>query len=244
MDFSQLAMETIALSESMGKADYKGENFSFKQHSSHFEELDETSTGILYRIEEGLNTFCVRGISSSSLGESLECLENGDDQIISKLKIDSLDKLNGLNFFSTDESRLSDIIIKQVVNWWMNYNDSEFLIFFSSNMVERDKNFINLGPIGDAATAVLKLKPSTEFLEVVFPVRELSYSDKFLRVSCVEDNNLLFKAFIEMFISGNSSNELTDALLDIRGYEIVEYLRTLSVTRSFWLDIVSQLSKF
>ncbi len=235
-----------------------------------FEKFPE-ATGILYKIDNGINTFCVRGFSSANLKQSaLELvLANCPKRSILKLQTDEglEESLEKVHFFQTKNLELADAIKEQVINrrfphledslcnisdpgfsWWMNVNPNshacggKFEIFFRSHGINRAEKYIQLGPIGDASMAALRMNQACTLLRSSFPVSEFSCDDKSFSLASTKADHSGFISFKNIFLEGSNQTVEENFPDNNMGRTLFYYFHELAVVRKFWIEVKSKLS--
>lgn len=242
------------------------ENYIVAEELNYFEKFPEAA-GILYKIDNGISTFCVRGFSSSNLRQSVEelVLANCSKRPILKLQID--EGLAEVQFFQTKNLELADAIKEQVINrrfphledslcnisdpgfsWWMNLNPSDndgggkFEIFFRSHGINRAEKYIQLGPIGDGAMAALRMNQARTLLRSSFPIREFSCDDKSFSLASTKPDHSGFLSFKNIFLEGSNHTVEENFPDNSMGRTLFYYFHELAVVRKFWIEVKSKLS--
>lgn len=232
-------------------------------------ELSEESTqdlagpGIIYKLERGISTFCLRGLATSDMDYELDALERGDRNLLKKLRLTQEDSLDDLGFFPTYDEAFAETIIDQLINrrfprqeaivcnlsdpgfsWWLSCENLSFEVYFQSHGIERDENLIQLGPLGDPYIAYQFFKKSFSFFKSKFSINEFSATEKGFSVSCSQNSEVHFQQLVQLFIDGNfpwddsafNKGTSPDKALLLYFYE-------LSLLRRFWVDIQSRLNQ-
>jgi hypothetical protein len=224
-----------------------------------------TSPGIVYKIDEGGGTFCVRGFSSENLKKSFEELSDQTDskRIILKMPPDSSNE--GIYFFETKSFELAESIREQIINrrfpkledsvcnisdpgfsWWMDVSlsstEGRFEIFFKSHAVNRAERCIQLGPIGDFAIANLRLNQARSLIKSSFPLTEFICTDRSLIVASSKPDHLSFISFKNIFLLGENHTVIDNFPDNTLGRTLYFYFHEVAVIRKFWIEVMSRLS--
>lgn len=275
-DLNSLAHETLELTKNLrGQHSFDGENdedaFDFTFHENFSEEIEEEvevappidevpeSCGVLYYLEKGISTFCVRGIVSDDLSWDQEALKRNDPQLIKGLRLKEDWSMEDIGFFPTQNMELAETVCDQMVNrrfprneavlcnlsdpgfsWWMQINNSSLDIFFQSHGIERDSSLIQLGPLGDPLISFKRFSRSQGILKNLFSINEFSSTEKAFSLSTSKPNEF-FEMFQRVFTEG--AFEFEDILQELIGEEQVFFLflREIASLRAFWLAIESRL---
>lgn len=230
-------------------------------------ELPE-SPGVIYKIDNALGTFCVRGYSTQNIKRSFEELSSSDSTKRIILKLESKSNLDDIEFFSTKSFELAEAIREQVINrrfphqedslcnlsdpgfsWWMNVNDftnnsaeqGRFEIFFRSHGINRAEKYIQLGPIGDGSIAALRMNQARTLLRSSFPISEFSCDDKSFTVASLKPDHLSFISFKNIFLKGENHTELENFPDNGIGRTLFYYFHELAIVRKFWIEVKSKL---
>jgi hypothetical protein len=216
--------------------------------------------GILFRVDKGISTFCLRGLVSEDLHWDLEAIERQDVDVMRSLKIDDEEQISEIRYFMTEDYPMAETVSDQLINrrfprqeamlcnisdpgfsWWMKIDGQSFNIYFQSHGIERDDSLIQLGPLGDPMIAYRRLGRALSSLRQIFPVSEYSATDKFFEVSCTQENNPGFEAFSRLFTHGEFVFE--EVLDDLSGEDLTLflYLREIAAIRRLWLRVQKEL---
>ncbi len=246
-----MANETIMLSEELGI-----ESTNPQELDDVVEEQCDEASGLFFRVETGSNTFCIRGVPTQSLDDGVTKIHDGDREILKRLKVDSNEALNSLKFFETDSFGDAEKVVRQIANrrfpydeellcnlsdpgpyWWMDLAGESCNVYFTTNRIDRGRDLINLGPIGDPRIASLKFRESAKIIGELFLVDEFSCSEKFLTIKSLKNRSERFSSFVDIFRTGEFESSLRDQILELGGYDICEYLHGLALARKFWIEI-------
>ncbi len=283
IDLNILAQETLELSENIrrefsndggeGQKDlfslHQFDAFDFSKNIEEEiqEEIQEEAKkeelvgpGLIYRIDKGISTFCIRGYVTEDLEWDCENLENESPEIIKALKIKEEADLDSVRFFSTTDIAMAETLFDHMINmrfprqeailcnlsdpgfsWWMDKDSLNLKIYFQSHGIERDDSLIQLGPLGDHLIAFRRLSRAHGLLRNYFPVNEYSATDKSFMISTTSDKQENFAAFQNIFISGEFV--FHEILKDLKGEEqtLFLYLRELAALRRFWINISQEI---
>lgn len=223
--------------------------------------------GILYKIDNGMSTFCVRGFSCLNIREAAKDLVKSDSSKRPILKIQSDEGLEHIHYFQTKNLELADAIKEQVINrrfphledslcnisdpgfsWWMNINPADadgggkFEIFFRSHGINRAEKYIQLGPIGDGAIAALRMNQARTLLRSSFPISEFSCDDKSFSLASTKPDHSGFLSFKNIFLEGINQTVEENFPDNSMGRTLFYYFHELAVVRKFWIEVKSKLS--
>jgi hypothetical protein len=220
------------------------------------------SPGIIYKIDNGSSTFCVRGFSSSNIRLSFEELTERDSVKRIVLKLGTEDSNSQVQFFVTKSFELAEAVRDQIINrrfphqedalcnlsdpgfsWWMNTDlPYGFEIFFRSHGINRAEKYIQLGPIGDGGVAALRMNQARSLLRSSFPISEFSCDDKSFTVASLKPEHLSFISFKNIFLEGINNTELENFPDNSVGRTLYYYFQELAVVRKFWIEVKTKLS--
>jgi hypothetical protein len=221
------------------------------------EERSLSGPGVVYKLEKGISTFCLRGMATSDMEWEADAIERKDPQILKKLRIDPSDTNEAIGFFPTYDLAFAETVVDQLINrrfpkqeaivcnlsdpgfsWWLSCDDSSIEVYFQSHGIERDENLIQLGPLGDPFIAYQFFKKSFSFFKSQFSIHEFSATEKGLRISCGMNSIDTFQKLVKLFIEGIYPWEESF----FQGHNnpdksLLLYFYELSVLRSFWIDV-------
>ncbi len=216
------------------------------------------SPGVIFRIDSGKNTFCVRGFSTDNIKFQLDALEFESNKLM-LLKANSIS--DKIYFFETKTYEVAEMIKDQIINrrfplqedsvcnisdpgysWWMDISPGRFEIFFKSHAVNREEKFLKLGPIGDAKIAMIRLNQAHALLRSAFPLSEYSCSEKSFAVSCSKPDHSSFIAFQNIFSRGENNSLPENFPENTIGKTLYCYFLEIATLRKFWIDVESKLS--
>jgi hypothetical protein len=221
--------------------------------------LPETP-GIIYKIDSGSSTFCVRGFSTTNIREAFKEISDTSNSKRIILKIDRESNVEEVNFFATKSFELAEAVREQIVNrrfphqedavcnisdpgysWWMNVENSGFEIFFRSHGINRADKYIQLGPIGDGGVAALRMNQARTLLRSSFPISEFSCDDKSFTVASTKPEHLSFISFKNIFLEGINHTELENFPDNSVGRTLYYYFHELAIVRKFWIEVKTKL---
>lgn len=224
--------------------------------------------GIIYKIDNGLSTFCVRGYSSANIREAMQELSSLDSTKRPILKLSKDDQVSSVMFFETKSFELAEAVREQIINrrfphqedalcnisdpgfsWWMDVRESsdeglkngKFEIFFKSHGINRAEKYIQLGPIGDGGVAALRMNQARTLLRSSFPISEFSCDDKSFTVASQKPDHLSFISFKNIFLEGINSTELENFPDNSIGRTLFYYFHELAIVRKFWIEVKTKL---
>lgn len=229
--------------------------------------LPETP-GIIYKIDNALSTFCVRGYSAQNIREAFQELAHKDSSKRIVLKLDQDNGLDSVQFFETKSFELAESVREQIINrrfphqedslcnlsdpgfsWWMNVEQAQvpgsdqgrFEIFFRSHGINRAEKYIQLGPIGDGSIAALRMNQARTLLRSSFPISEFSCDDKSFTVASSKPDHLSFISFKNIFLEGVNLTSLENFPDNSVGRTLYYYFHELAVVRKFWIEVKTKL---
>jgi hypothetical protein len=224
--------------------------------------LPETP-GVIYKIDNGSSTFCVRGYTASNIREAFNELTNHESVKRIVLKLDKSTGLDSVEFFETKSFELAEAVREQIINrrfphqedalcnlsdpgfsWWMNIEQESherFEIFFRSHGINRADKYIQLGPIGDGSVAALRMNQARTLLRSSFPISEFSCDDKSFTVASSKPDHLSFISFKNIFLEGVNLTELENFPDNGVGRTLYYYFHELAIVRKFWIEVKTKL---
>jgi len=219
--------------------------------------------GIIYKIDNGSSTFCVRGYSTSNIREAFKELTNLESAKRIILKLDPVSSCDSVEFFETKSLELAEAVREQIINrrfphqedslcnlsdpgfsWWMDIDQScsdRFEIFFKSHGINRADDYIQLGPIGDGSVAALRMNQARTLLRSSFPISEFSCDDKSFTVASSKPDHLSFISFKNIFLEGVNHTELENFPDNGVGRTLYYYFHELAIVRKFWIEVKAKL---
>lgn len=219
------------------------------------------STGLIFKIDQNDSTFCVRGLKTLNINETIHDLMCEDEKLLKRLKIRDREELSNVHYFETNSIEEAEVISEYIVNrrfpineemvcnlsdpgfsWWYESTDSGFKVFFKAQSVERDQEFIRLGPIGDRLIASSKLASCEGLLRKYFSISEYSSTDKSFEIQSVNANDENFLKFRNIFENGKFDLEFDTTDLSLEHQRLTLFLEELAAVRGFWISIEELLS--
>lgn len=224
--------------------------------------------GIIYRIDSGSSTFCVRGYTALNIKEAFSELNHSHSTKRPILKLGHEDDTSAIMFFETKTFELAEAVREQIINrrfphqedavcnisdpgfsWWMDVSGSEdnslkhgrFEIFFRSHGINRADKYIQLGPIGDGGVAALRMNQARTLLRSSFPISEFSCDDKSFTVASQKPDHLSFISFKNIFLEGSNNTELENFPDNSIGRTLYYYFHELAIVRKFWIEVKTKL---
>lgn len=268
MEDSQLSFEALAAETMDMSRDLRDSEFSFDIEDFSIEKVSEvkevapTTPGLLYRLEKGISTFCVRGYASDNLSEDLESVFDGDTPLIEALKVSDRSEMEEVRFFPTESRELAETICDEHINrrfpieedvlcnisdpgfsWWMDEGPDHFQIFYKSHGIHRAENYVRLGPLGDSAISSARLLKAESIFRNAFPIGEFVSSDKGFAISTTDGSNPHFITLKNFFLSGDNSTSPATFPPTIEGKTLYYYFKELAALRSFWLRLEKDMTE-
>lgn len=216
------------------------------------------SAGIIYRIDRGANTFCIRGFSTDDINLQLKALAHEPNKLL-LLKANSIE--DQVHYFETKTYEVAEMIKDQIINrrfpiqedavcnisdpgysWWMDISPGRFEIFFKSHAINREEKFLKLGPIGDSKIATIRLNQAHALLRSSFPLSEYSCSEKSLVVACSKPDHSSFVSFQNIFAVGENNTVPENFPDNTIGKTLYCYFLEIATLRKFWIEVESKLS--
>lgn len=260
MQFDLLARETLELSRNLDPSMFDEDSRAdFLPTSKAFR---PQGPGLIYRVIMGGSTFSLRGIPCENIAEVIGEIDNGSTEYLRQLKIESNDEEVEIFHFKCDFIEQAEIIQDQLFNrrfplyedvvcnisdpgysWWMEPGSEHLTVYFKAQSVEREKNLIKLGPVGDYALAHRRFSELGKVLKNLFPVRDFSCDERRLIIKPVDTKNPNFEAVHGIFAKGRAPTALPGFGPEEFGRTLFFYLSELACVRSFWMDLVPRLEK-
>jgi hypothetical protein len=223
------------------------------------------SSGIIYKIDDAGNTFCIRGFSVSNILEGMQDLTNIDSCKRAVLKLAKTENFENVFYFKTKNFELAESIREQIINrrfpkiedsvcnisdpgfsWWMDVSltkdEGKFEIFFKAHAINRAEKYIQLGPIGDGAIASLRMNQARTLLRSSFPMTEFVCTDRSLTVATSKPDHLSFISFKNIFLLGENHTEEENFPDNSLGRTLYFYFHEIAVLRKFWIEVHTRLS--
>ncbi|MCB9063176.1 MAG: hypothetical protein H6622_16750 [Halobacteriovoraceae bacterium] len=216
--------------------------------------------GLVYRLDKRIGTFCVRGLPTNSIYQTYLKLSFEDKKVIKKLRIETDNDFESISYFETETVRQARAIEQNMLNkrfpymedmvcnisdpgfsWWMNAKKSGVHIFFTSHGVQREDQFLKLGPLGGPQKAIEIFKKFYDFLNHVSTLARFSCDEKTLLLESNTQDNLI-EGIRNVFIAGEYNLEGIESQYGKDYMQFFDYLRSLSFSRTFWIDIQELVS--
>ena len=217
--------------------------------------LRPAAPGVIYRIDEGNNTFCIRAIATSNIEEEFHHLN------FKMFKLEDAASISLINFYETPTVEQAQAVIDQISNrrfpkqedllcnisdpgfsWWMDVEYDRFEVFFRSHGINRMEKYIQLGPIGDQKMAALRMGQVQTLLRSSFPVSEFSSTEKGFAIGTLKPEHLGFKSFRDVFVKGENFTNFENFPDNTLGRTLYFYFHELASIRRFWIEVQSKLS--
>ncbi len=265
-NFQKLAEETLNLGieisqkneeeaqKALGQAEADVE--SSKDLKSYISE-PPIGSGLIFKIEFGSGTFCLRGVASNNLREDYHSLFAGSDYIIKELNIQSEDALKEIIFTPLASFDLACSVEEQLMNkripyaeelicnisdpgfnWWLDLRYSGIKIYFHSFNVDNSEHFIKLGPLGDSFQTSAIINSVIEYLSYMMPIDEFSCTDKVFTLSSQNENHPCYQKLKALFRHGASFYLKDFSSLDCQELdEFQHYCHQISAMRRVWMKV-------
>jgi hypothetical protein len=239
---------------------------NFKSDNSPQLIMFPETSGIIYKIDNSISTFCVRGYSCHNIREAFIELNKADSTKRMILKLDMDITPDSIQFFETKNFDLAVAVCEKITNrrfphqedslcnisdpgfsWWMDVDQSnienmgKFEIFFKSYGINRAEKYIQLGPIGDGAIAALRMNQAHTLLRSSFPIGEFSCDGKSFTVASLKPDHLSFISFKNIFLKGINHTELENFPDNDMGRSLFYYFQELAIVRKFWIEVKTKL---
>jgi hypothetical protein len=231
------------------------ETFAIIEGNASLISTKPAAPGLIYRIDDGGSTFCIRAIATTNIDEEFNHINK------SVLKITEDFSLENLCFFELPTVEQAEAVIEQLCNrrfpkledslcnisdpgfsWWMDQQADRFEIFFRSHGINRAQKYIQLGPIGDQKVALLRMGQVQSLLRSSFPMSEFSNSNKGFAVGTLKPEHLGFKSFRDIFLKGENHTSMDNFPDNGLGRTLYFYFHELAAIRKFWIEVQTKLS--
>jgi hypothetical protein len=217
--------------------------------------------GVIYKIDSGPATFCVRGFSSPNIRNTFKELMDHSSSKRPILKLSLEDDISSVLFFETKTFELAEAVREQVINrrfphqedsvcnisdpgfsWWLDASGSgRFEIFFRSHGINRADKYLQLGPIGDGSIAALRMNQARTLLRSSFPINEFCCDDKSFTVVSSKPDHLSFLSFKSIFVEGINNTQIENFPDNSIGRTLFYYFHELAIVRKFWIEVKTKL---
>lgn len=272
LSFEALAKETMEMSQS-----HRPHEFSFEGEILDLEEINQESTetsfheeevlapdgpGLIYKLEKGVSTFCVRGIVCHDIKETFEELVEGEKSLFNQLKLETAEDADLIKFYSTESMELAEQISDELINrrfpieedilcnisdpgfsWWLDVSEDHFQVFFKSHGIHRAEDYIRLGPLGDRGIASSRMIKAEPIFRAAFPVGEFVSSDKGFAISTTDSTNINFQTLKNFFLTGENSTTEGSFPPSIEGRTLFYYFKEIASIRNFWITIEKEMTE-
>lgn len=263
LSFEALTRETLELSNYLSQRGWDNEVASAHQidlsnHLLNQFAIDQVprypqSSGVVFRIDRGAGTFCLRGVACKNIEETFSALDRHDEVLYKKLKIDG--DVDDVRYFESGSLERAEMIRDQLFNrrfpieedricnisdpgfsWWMERKDCSIQIYYQSISVDRATTLTKLGPIGDGKIASRFFMYLESVLSDLMPMVHFSSEPRSFKLVC-ETAHPLFNELIELFQTGRDifTNPQFDAIKMVP--TLYFYLSELATLRQFWISV-------
>jgi hypothetical protein len=255
--FSKEATETVHVPEVEETQADEGDESDYEQEEEVGLEVPERP-GVLFYIDQGVNTFCIRGEACEDLQWSFEEWEKGSEYWNKRMKSSCEDCLSEVLFAPTSSFEEAEVLSDTLFNrryprqeellcnlsdpgfsWWMNENEGQFQIYFQSHGIERKENYVQLGPLGDPLIVSRRFKKSLPLLKKHFAVNEFSVTEKAFAISSVHLDSPEFVDLKEIFLTGIMAPDLFPS----EDETMILFFKEMALLRRFWLKIEELLNQ-
>ena len=201
-----------------------------------------SSPGLIYHLEKGVNTFCLRGSATPDIKKT------------------ATTQLRDFSFFETGSYELAEILKDQMLNrriplredlllnmtdpsfyWWMKSWPNGFQIYFKHPPFSDGEGPMRLGPLGDAKMAYVRLNQSRPLMAHSFPVEDFSCDEKQFLISTKNPAHLNFHLLKNIFLRGENPTKITHYPKDSLGHTLFHYFQEIAMARKFWMAIEEQI---
>ncbi len=213
--------------------------------------------GLIFKIEFGSGTFCLRGVASNNLREDYHSLFSGSDYIVKELNIQSEEALKEIQFIPLSHFDLACLVEDQLMNkripyaeelicnisdpgfnWWLDLRYPGIKIYFHSFSVDQPENFVKLGPLGDSFHTSAMINSVIEYLSYMMPIDEFSCTDKVFTLSSQNETHPCFQKLKALFRHGASFYLKDFSSLDcVELDEFQHFCHQLSAMRRVWMKV-------
>ena len=218
--------------------------------------LAPVGPGLIFKLEKGAQTFCIRGFATESIEQSLLDIESGEVSSRARLKFESEEDFDFLNFFEINSLELANKIQLNLFNrrfpldetlvcnlsdpgfsWWLEDHEKGFEMFFQNSLVFGQNRFYKLGPLGDHLVATDIMRMSELVLRKFFPINEFSCDEKGLKIIPCDPENLAYMDFLNLIYRGD--RKFLDQFFPANKNEqnLFNYLEEVATMRLFWLNV-------
>jgi len=257
LDIEAISSETFKI-----KHDLLGTNPFYEKEEEIENKVKNTDLkcngpGLIYYIDFGVNTFCIKAWPCENIDQSLDFLNQGlFDELAYQA---SLEKK--LCIFETDSLEEAEIIVDQMAkrrfpyledmlcnlsdpgySWWLDLSKNRIKIHFKSYGINRQNNLIKLGPICDYKIAQRRFKQLFA-LEYTSNLCFFESSDKSFMIQgnygFTDRMQLLKDCLIDGQVCENQLNFFNSTMKE---RTLFYFLKELAEIRSFWLAIEQKIA--
>lgn len=228
-----------------------------------FENEIPSGPGLVYGIDIGVSTFCIRLLATENISETCVEIGEGDKEILSKLKLEEndLDEYE-LQFYEVECFEIAECIASNLSNkrfpiyeerlcnlsdpgfsWWLENHPNGFKIHYKSRGFSNDENLIKLGPLGNPDKCSLIMSENAMNFHQLFSMKEFSISNKSFTVFTNQEDSEYFKELKNLFIKGEFSQDFNYYLAEKFSFELYQVLVEIAANRRFWLEVEQALKR-
>ncbi len=280
VDFGLLAQETLELSNILRQqkklldeidpvcAANENEENNYDQNEDNEESqscaiiidrnvIPNAKPGIIFVIEKGGHTFCIKGLATSNLRFRHQQINNyRDEEAFSRLIISNDFDPSLIQYYETDTVEKADKIVKHMINrrfpiqedvicnisdpgfsWWYDDSSDRITLFFKSHGIDRAQNLMQLGPVGDHRKAGIYFNQVFKLYGLLFPVKEFSCTSKSFSIRTSDPSSVTFRMFRRVFLEGINEFDLDYPFNTPIFSEFWHYLDQIASFRKFWLHV-------
>ena len=256
--FDRLVQETFELSTKMtNKNPFEEEvECEVELTPDTEEEFDiPEGPGLIFYIDKGRGTYCVRGNKTESILDSLEEIVQGKPDALSFFRLKFSENLEEIQFFPTGTVERAEVIRDHLFNrrfpyeeeviynlsdpgfsWWLDAKEGELTVHFRSHGVDRAQELFKLGPIGDGHIAIHRLNQSINLLQEDFAIKFYESSDKGFTIRTAETTKA-FQDFHQLLAYGEITEELERVFESCLNETDQLFFSELACTRQFWIKV-------
>ncbi len=260
LQFDVMARETLELSRRLDPSmfDDQSSRADFMPSAAAFR---PQGPGLIYRVITGGSTFSLRGFATENIKEAFDEIEGGSREFLASLKME--EGVNEeLHHFRCDFVEQAEIVLDHLFNrrfplhedvlcnlsdpgysWWMEPAEDAIIIYFKAQRIDREKNLLKLGPIGDYTMAARRFSELATVMRSMFAVRDFSSDERHLTITPVDAQSEAFQAFRNLFVQGQSLTQFKGFSPESMGRTLFYYLGELASVRKFWCELTPKLNK-
>ncbi len=219
-----------------------------------------SAPGLVFFLETGAHTFCVRAVAVEDLEEEYAWATGGDSSAEEVLRAKIPLERRQYNIFPTNSKTAAEVLVDQManrrhslsreyssdlsdpgLNWWMCHSRDRFQIFFH-NHASRATHFVALGPLGDAHIACKRFLQALPFLRELFSINEFSVSEQSISIGVTTPDCPGLANLQELFLKGKIDwREDVFASAGSCAKTLSLYFQELALKRRFWCKIETLL---